>query len=125
MAAFPVSADTAQRSLISTLWPELLGFRGDNARTRCQGRPHNHLPLGAGYSPELDKRCRLIPTNDSIARRAWLTLGRVAETYVKVKGKWKYLYRAVDSEVNTLDFMLRFQSREALLKQGAKRLTYD
>lgn len=29
---------------------------------------------------------------------------RVDETYVK--GKWKYLYRAVDSEGNTLDFML-------------------
>ena len=51
------------------------------------------------YSPELDKRCRpyLKPTNDS-----W----RIDETYVKVKGVWKYLYRAVDSAGNTLDFML-------------------
>ena len=51
------------------------------------------------YGPELDKRCRpyLKPTNDS-----W----RVDETYIKVKGVWKYLYRAVDSAGNTLDFML-------------------
>ena len=35
-------------------------------------------------------------TNDS-----W----RVDETYIKVKGEWKYLYRAVDSDGNTLDFM--------------------
>lgn len=51
------------------------------------------------YAPELDKRCRthLRPTNDT-----W----RVDETYIKVKGKWKYLYRAVDSQGNTLDFML-------------------
>ena len=28
------------------------------------------------------------------------------ETYIKVKGKWKYLYRAVDAAGNTLDFML-------------------
>ncbi|MBD2066321.1 IS6 family transposase [Leptolyngbya sp. FACHB-671] len=50
------------------------------------------------YAPELDKRIRrhLKPTNDS-----W----RVDETYIKVKGVWKYLYRAVDSEGNTLDFM--------------------
>lgn len=27
------------------------------------------------------------------------------ETYIEVKGKWKYLYRAVDSESNTLNFM--------------------
>ena len=51
------------------------------------------------YGPELDKRCRpyLRPTNDS-----W----RVDETYIQVQGKWKYLYRAVDSNGNTLDFLL-------------------
>jgi transposase-like protein len=51
------------------------------------------------YAPELDKRCRpsLRPTNDS-----W----RVDQTYIEVKGEWKYLYRAVDCEGNTLDFML-------------------
>ena len=31
---------------------------------------------------------------------------RVDETYIKVKGKDKYLYRAVDSQGNTLDFLL-------------------
>ena len=51
------------------------------------------------FAPELDKRiCPFLnPTNDS-----W----RVDETYMEVKGEWKYLYRAVDSTGNTLDFML-------------------
>ena len=51
------------------------------------------------YAPALDKRVRLHlnQTNDS-----W----RVDETYIQVKGRWKYLYRAVDSAGNTLDFML-------------------
>ncbi|MDM5185999.1 IS6 family transposase [Bacillus sp. DX4.1] len=51
------------------------------------------------YGPELDERVRrhLKPTNDS-----W----RVDETYVKVKGQWMYLYRAVDSKGNTIDFYL-------------------
>ncbi|MEW4153885.1 IS6 family transposase [Bacillus thuringiensis] len=51
------------------------------------------------YGPELDKRIRrhLKQTDDS-----W----RVDETYIKVKGQWMYLYRAVDSEGNTIDFYL-------------------
>jgi IS6 family transposase len=51
------------------------------------------------YAPELERRVKrhLKPTNDS-----W----RVDETYVKVKGRWLYLYRAVDSSGNTLEFML-------------------
>lgn len=51
------------------------------------------------YGPELDERVRrhLKTTNDS-----W----RVDETYIKVKGQWMYLYRAVDSESNTIDFYL-------------------
>ena len=62
------------------------------------------------YSPEIDKRCRphLKLTNDS-----W----RVDETYILVKGKQKYLYRAVDSAGNTLDFLLSAK-RDAL---AAKR----
>ena len=54
------------------------------------------------YAPELDRRCRphLRNTNDS-----W----RVDETYVKVKRQWKYLYRAVDSEGKTLDFLMNIE----------------
>jgi transposase-like protein len=51
------------------------------------------------YDPELDERVQrhLKTINDS-----W----RVDETYIKVKGQWMYLYRAVDSEGNTIDFYL-------------------
>ena len=31
---------------------------------------------------------------------------RVDETYVKVKGRWMYLYRAVDARGQTIDFLL-------------------
>jgi len=32
--------------------------------------------------------------------------GRVDETYIKIKKVWVYLYRAVDSKGNTLEFLL-------------------
>jgi len=35
--------------------------------------------------------------------RSW----RVDETYIKVKGHWKYLYRAADKAGHTVDFLLR------------------
>ena len=34
--------------------------------------------------------------------RSW----RVDETYVRVAGRWTYLYRAIDSAGNTIDFLL-------------------
>jgi transposase-like protein len=51
------------------------------------------------YSPEFEKRIRWY------ARPLSWSL-RVDETYIKVKGQWKYLYRAVDSYGRTVDFML-------------------
>ena len=51
------------------------------------------------YAGELEKRIRphLRTSNGS-----W----RVDETYVRVKGRWTYLYRAVDSRGQTIDFLL-------------------
>ena len=51
------------------------------------------------YAPELEQRLRryLKPTNKS-----W----RVDETYVRVQGRWCYLYRAIDSAGATIDFLL-------------------
>ena len=34
---------------------------------------------------------------------------RLDETYIKVRGQWKYLYRAVDKDGNTVDFLLTAQ----------------
>jgi len=44
-------------------------------------------------------------------KRAGATSWRMDETYIKVKGKWVYLYRAVDKFGDTIDFML-FKHRD-------------
>ena len=62
------------------------------------------------YAPEINKRTKpyLKTTSDS-----W----KVDETYVKIKGIWHYLYRAIDKQGNTLDWMLSVNRN----KQSAKR----
>ena len=62
------------------------------------------------YGPELAKRCRafLKPTNRSY---------RTDETYIKVKGEDRYLYRAVDSTGQTIDFLLTAKRDKASAKR--------
>jgi transposase, IS6 family len=51
------------------------------------------------YAPEIEKRVRPYQGPRS---GSW----RVDETYVRVEGKWKYLFRAVDKHGQLIDFML-------------------
>lgn len=51
------------------------------------------------YAPEFEKKIRWY------AKPLGYSL-RVDETYIKVKGQWKYLYRAIDKFGRTVDFML-------------------
>jgi transposase, IS6 family len=62
------------------------------------------------YAPEIEKRIRphLRTSNGS-----W----RVDETYVRVKGRWMYLYRAVDSRGQTIDFLLSAKRDAAAAKR--------
>src|SRR5690348_9563947 len=62
------------------------------------------------YAEDLEKRLRphLRSSNGS-----W----RVDETYIKVKGGWTYLYRAVDSRGQTIDFLLSAERDAAAAKR--------
>jgi len=57
------------------------------------------------------------------------------ETYIKVKGVWKYLYQAVDKEGKTIDFLLtakrdkaaamHFFDKAMLANDFPKKVTMD
>jgi len=70
------------------------------------------------YSPQLDREFH---KKKKKVGSSW----RLDETYIKVNGKWKYLYRAVDKEGNTVDFLLtaKRDTKAALryLKKAVKR----
>jgi putative transposase len=63
----------------------------------------NRWVLRYSPQPEAAFHCRQQPV--------WLSW-RMDETYIKVKGQWRYLYRAVDKSGQTIDFLLTEQRDE-------------
>ncbi|WP_321930485.1 IS6 family transposase [Paraburkholderia guartelaensis] len=63
---------------------------------------------------------KLLPVFEKAFRRRKRPVGRswrVDETYVKIKGQWKYLYRAVEKAGNTVDFLLRAHRDKAATRR--------
>ena len=61
------------------------------------------------YAPQLEQAFR---RRKKSVGKSW----KMDETYIKVNGKWCYLYRAVDTAGNTIDFMLsKLRDRPAAL----------
>ena len=62
------------------------------------------------YSPQLEEAFH------RRKRSVWVSW-RMDETYIKVKGPWRYLYRAVDKHGQTIDFLLtEHRDKEAALR---------
>src|SRR5919198_792159 len=62
------------------------------------------------YSPQLEEAFH------RRKRPVWVSW-RMDETYVKVKGQWRYLYRAVDKHGQTIDFLLTEHRDERMAKR--------
>jgi putative transposase len=59
---------------------------------------------------------RFLPLLEKVFRqhkRSVVVSWRLDETFIKVKGDWKYLYRAVDKQGKTVDFLLTAQRDKA------------
>ena len=66
------------------------------------------------FSPDLEKAVR---KNKPSSGTSW----RLDETYIKVKGQWKYLYRAVDKEGQTVDYLLTAKRDRKAAKRFLKK----
>ena len=62
------------------------------------------------YSPQLEEAFH------RRKRSVWLSW-RMDETYIKIKGQWRYLYRAVDKHGQTIDFLLTEERDERAAKR--------
>jgi putative transposase len=62
------------------------------------------------YSPHLEEAFH------RRKRPVWISW-RLDETYIRVKGEWRYLYRAVDKHGQTIDFLLTAQRDERTAKR--------
>jgi len=98
-----------------------LSYRQVEALLEERGGPIDHATLQrwvVKYSPLLEEAFH------RRQRSVWVSW-RMDETYMKVKGQWRYLYRAVDKHGQTIDFLLTAQRDEEaalrFLKKAIRR----
>jgi len=76
--------------------------------------------VSVDYSTVSRWAIRFLPLLEKIFRKYKRPVGRswrMDETYIKVKGVWKYLYRAVDRDGKTIDFLLTAKRDKAAAKR--------
>lgn len=69
---------------------------------------------------------KFVPLIDKVVRKRKKLVGnswRMNETYIKINGRWVYLYRAVDSCGNTIEFLLR-KYRDAIAAKAFFRKAF-
>ncbi len=67
---------------------------------------------------------KVLPVLAAVFRKRKRPVGsswRMDETYIKVAGKWKYLYRAVDRAGDTVDFLLTAKRDKAAARRFLER----
>jgi transposase-like protein len=90
-----------------------LSYRHVEELMEERGVPVDHATIQrwvVKYSPQLEEAFH------RRKRPVWVSW-RMDETYIKVKGQWRSLYRAVEKQGQTIDFLLTEQRDE----QAAKR----
>ena len=70
------------------------------------------------YAPQIERRLRAF-------RKPHCGSIRIDETYIKVRGEWRYLYRAVDKHGDAVDFLLTAKHDLAAAKRFYRKMLQD
>jgi putative transposase len=105
-----------------------LSYRELEEMMIMRGARIDHSPLQRGvgrFTRLIDKRVRTRKKPVDGVVGAWMTrrAAQSSKTYIKLNGKWIYLYRAVKKEGNTIDFLLRAK-RDAIAAKAFFRKTF-
>src|SRR5215213_4286283 len=87
------------RALVLALRAVLPRRRRTARRPRHRGRPCHHLPLGPAVHAAIGRGRPALP---ACRWDRW----QVDETYVKVAGRWRYVYRAIDQFGQVIDVLV-------------------
>ena len=90
-----------------------LSYRHVDELLEKRGVPVDHGTIqlwAVKYSPPLEEAFH------RRKRAVWISW-RMDETYIKMKGQWRYLYRAVDKHGQTIDFLLTEERDERAAKR--------
>ncbi|CUX03182.1 Transpoase [Agrobacterium genomosp. 2 str. CFBP 5494] len=70
------------------------------------------------YAPMIEKRLRRF-------RKPHCGSIRIDETYIKIRGQWRYLYRAIDKHGNPVDFLLTARRDRDAAKRFFRKMLKD
>jgi len=106
------------RALVSAISTDISARGRDTGGGRSGSGCELDLALGQAYAPEFDKRCRphLRPSDKSY---------RIDETYIRIRGEDRYLYRTLDSTGQTIHFLLMAGRETAAAERFLVRVMED
>jgi putative transposase len=94
-----------------------LSYRDIEELMRERGVPIDHATIQRWVIKFAPLLCAAFKKRKSTVNGSW----RMDETYIKIKGKWYYQYRAVDKYGFTIDFMLSKHRDAAAAKRFFKK----
>lgn len=111
-------ADRTGGDLVFAISAQLSRLGRDVSRARLRGRPQHDQSRGPGLCTTHREAAAAVSTTACGSVR-------IDEIYVKIRGKWRYLYRAIDKQGNPIDFLLTAKRDLDAAKRFLRKMLKD